>query len=73
MQIWTTCDMVLGIDGRGWIAALRVLGQDILTTPSPLLSLCRGGRVLMPVSAEAREDGTLSLEMENGERVTFLL
>lgn len=73
MQIWTTCDMVLGIDGRGWIAALRVLGQDILTSPSPLLSLCTGGRVLMPVSAEAREDGTLSLEMENGEKVTFLL
>ena len=69
-MLYTTSGMSAELDGRGVFTALTVCGQQILQSPAPFVSLCRDGRILTPVRAEAHEDGTLLLTMEDGGIVT---
>ncbi len=78
---FTLPTMTVQIDGRGYVAALTVCGQNLLKSRQPLVNLgmplahdgCRAVEYFLPTSAEERDDGTLRLTMQNGSAVTLAL
>ena len=62
---YTARDFSVTLDGNGRICSLEVLGEEVLPVPSPILTLCRGGRALEPVKA-VQDGKSVLLSFEDG-------
>lgn len=76
MTTYAIRDLNITLDGRGFIVSLEVLGRQILKKPSPLVSLCRDGKILLPASVNTATgmcaaDGEAEITLEDGETVTL--
>ena len=71
MTTFAIRDLNMTLDGRGFIVSLEVLGREILKKPSPLVSLCRDDKVLVPAGMTLTADGCAAITMEDGETVSL--
>lgn len=64
-------DISLCLSEQGRITSIRVLETEILKQACPLLRLCEGGRVCLPVSMTRSSDTVFTVTAENGKTLTI--